>query len=177
MGLNRLEPLASLSASPVCVGTEEVTMVRRHLAMVPIGACLCLPVSRHWPLPSASPYSLSILPSLPRLLNPHAPQPYLSSLALFCPFYSLLHFSCPLSFWDHFIFPTFLAPSIFPHTILSGPASFIHFTHPHPCHPLLATLAAQEALFHIQAVWLLQIFQVHPLWDILTATQGRTSQA
>lgn len=35
MGLDRLEPLVSLSASPICVGMEEVTMVKRHLTTVP----------------------------------------------------------------------------------------------------------------------------------------------
>lgn len=35
MGLVRLEPLVSLSASPICVGAEEVTMVREYLTTVP----------------------------------------------------------------------------------------------------------------------------------------------
>lgn len=35
MGPVHLEPLVSLSASPICVGAKEVTMVRRHLTTLP----------------------------------------------------------------------------------------------------------------------------------------------
>lgn len=75
MGLDRQEPLAPLSTSPICV-SAEVTMVRRFQTTVPHGRSLTLyHVSSSWPLPSGS---LILSPSFSAfsiLLNPHHPLP------------------------------------------------------------------------------------------------------
>lgn len=127
-------------------------------------------VSSSWPVHSSTPYSLSIFP---RILHSSTPPPTPTFfIILSTPLSFLVSIFPDPSFQAHSIFPSFLLPSFLTPPVLPGPLYPFH----HLYHLLLATVAAQEALFHIQAVWLLQLFQAHPLWDILTATQGRTSQ-
>lgn len=127
----------------------------------PMGACLCLPVSSHWPLLSGSPYSLHpsqpppfflnfMLPSLLYHSGSHSvPSIVPSIFPTLCLSGPIL--SSPLSLLLlSFLTPSFLAPSIHFTTLppLTGRPGCTGSSFPHPSCPAPADLPGPSSAGH-----------------------------